>query len=234
MNEKQLQIASVFADMMGQRSDGSKIVTIATPSVNIASVNLVILKALLDLMKEQGVFVTIDRPHQYIEHLLKIHKIEYSKLTFIDMISTFSGDTKRGIPGLEAAQGPFSLSDLLDLIKISSVAKDSQFFELLRLDFLLFDNIASLLIYNSYEQIQNFFSELLSLLKESGSIFVTFIIDPDHHSEVYNHFSTQSNTLLEIKKDMSLVQKMGDGHPGGDDDMPRRDIFGTSPTPRRI
>ena len=43
-------------------------------------VNLILLKFFLEEMNMRGIFITIDRPHQYIEYLLNLHGISQKKL----------------------------------------------------------------------------------------------------------------------------------------------------------
>lgn len=204
MNEKSIQLANRIAEIVGKQSGSAIVDTISAPILNIASINIILLKSLLDVLKRQGIFVTIDRPHQYVEHLLKIHKIDYSNLTFIDVISSYSGDRKRGAPGLAAARGPFSLSDLLDLIRLTKATPQSAYEDLVKLDFLIFDNISSLLVYNSPETVMKFLERLIGLIRDTENIFVAFVVDKEAYPALYQFLSSQSDSLMDIRKDLSM------------------------------
>jgi len=203
LNEKDIQLANALSEIFnGERSSASQIMAINTPTVNISRVNLVLLKSMLDSLDKQGIFITIDRPHQYAEHLLRIHGIDHSKLTFIDMISAIAGDQKTGDKKWVDAKGPFSLMDLLDLIKLSNVGKESPYQDLLRLDFLLFDNIGSLLVYNNYDSIRKFFIMLTELIKRTEGICVIFVIDSNHYKELYDDTCSRSDKCFDISNDL--------------------------------
>jgi len=204
LNEKSVQLSSRLAEIIGKQSGSSIVDTISASSLNIASINIIVLKSMLDILKKQGIFVTIDRPHQYVQHLLKIHKIDYSKLTFIDVISSYSGDRKKGVPGLAIPRGPFSLSDLIDLIRLTKATPQAEYLDLVKLDFLIFDNICSLLIYNTPESVMKFLDRLIGLIRETEGISIVFVVDREEHPALYEFLSSHSDLLMDIRKDLSM------------------------------
>ena len=54
-------------------------------------VNICLLKFFLHEMKQKGIFITIDRPHQYTASLLTLHGISQDNLVYIDAVSRISG-----------------------------------------------------------------------------------------------------------------------------------------------
>lgn len=207
MNEKEIKLAGKLSVLINSsQGSASRIASISAPTVNLARVNISMLKAMLDVLHKQGIFVTIDRPHQYAEHLLRIHGIDYSRLTFIDMISAYSGDRKTGIKEWANTYAPFSPGDLLDLVKISNLTRESLSVDLLRLDFVLFDNIGSLLVYNSANSVKKFMGQLIDQVKHTQGIFVAFVIDPKNYTELFDEVCARSDICIDVSPDMSQME----------------------------
>ena len=206
MNDKDIQLAQRLSNLIkSDHRPASLTASISAPTVNIARINISLLKAMLDLLHKQGIFVTIDRPHQYAEHLLRIHNIDFSKLTFIDMISAYAGDRKVGFKEWTNSHGPFSLGDILDLIKLSNAAKESLYVDLLQIDFILFDNIGSLLVYNRADSVKRFLGQLMEQVKKTSGIFVAFVIDPRNYADLFDDVNSRSDICIEIGQDMSIL-----------------------------
>lgn len=234
MNVRHIQLAERLSKILDAQGEKIRVVTISTPSVNIAIVNLLLLKAWLEYLEKQGVFVTIDRPHQYIEHLLKMHEIDYSKLAFIDMASSFGGDIKDQESDSATMCGPFSPMDLLDLIRITGLETPPSYLDLLRFDFILLDNINSLMMYNSHDLIKKFLQSLLKLIREADKIFIAFVMDPRLDKRLFDDLSKQSDTCLDIDKNMDIVIPQVKMNVIEDKDFRHSNLLEDIPIPRRI
>lgn len=234
MNVRHIQLAERLSKILDAQGENIRVATISTPSVNIATVNLLILKAWLEYLEKQGVFITIDRPHQYIEHLLKMHEIDYSKLAFIDMASSFGGDIKGQKSDSATVCGPFSPMDLLDLIRITGLETPPLYLDLLRFDFILLDNINSLMIYNSSSSIRRFIQILLKLIKEADKIFIAFVMDPQLDRRLFDDLSKQSDICLDIDKNMDMVSPQVKMNVIEDKDFRHSNLLEDIPIPRRI
>ena len=234
MNVRHIQLAERLSKILDAQGENIRVATISTPSVNIAIVNLILLKVWLEHLQKQGVFITIDRPHQYTEHLLKIHKIDYSKLAFIDMASSFSGDMKGQKSDSATVCGPFSPMDLLDLIRITGREIPPLYLDQLRFDFILLDNINSLMIYNSSSSIRKFVQILLKLIREADKMFIAFVIDPRLDRKPFDDLSKQSDICLDIDKNMDIVSPQVKMNVIEDKDFRHTNLLEDIPIPRRI
>ncbi len=76
--------------------ESASVYLVHTKYTNLVRVNLVLLKAFLDEKHKRGLMITIDRPHQYVSHLMQLHGVDQTNLTFIDAISMHAADTKGG------------------------------------------------------------------------------------------------------------------------------------------
>lgn len=203
MNERDLQLARVMGSEIDTSGDGS-IYLLATKYTNIVRLNLVLLKFFLDEQHKRGIMITIDRPHQYISHLLVLHGVSHSNLSFIDAISVHSSDTKGGstVSGLEG--GPFQIETLPAWL-LQSQTNDS---ELVKTDFIIMDNVASLLTYNTMLNVMKFIQEYVRVIGELNGKRITtaFVIDKDLQPELYEFISNVSKKCVDIGPDMVLKQ----------------------------
>ena len=85
-------INSLMAVLYSPEAVNNKKVLVVSKYTERTRVNLILLKFFLEEMKMRGIFITIDRPHQYIEYLLKLHGISQDKLLYIDVVSQLSGE----------------------------------------------------------------------------------------------------------------------------------------------
>jgi hypothetical protein len=92
VNERDLQLAHAVSSMIESDSCDAMFL-VQTKYTNLVRVNLVILKALLDDQRKSGLMITIDRPHQYLSHLMQLHQVDQKNLAFLDVISSHSSDS---------------------------------------------------------------------------------------------------------------------------------------------
>ena len=93
MNEKDLML---YEQIKGELGDPplSGPVVIDVKTTQFVRLELVLLKALIGDGRP-GLFISVDRPHQYMVHLLTMHQIEHCNITFVDAVSRFSADRKQ-------------------------------------------------------------------------------------------------------------------------------------------
>lgn len=221
MNERDLRLAKELSDRI-ETGDGPSTFIFTARYTNLVRTNLVVLKVFLDEKRNRGLMVTIDRPHQYISHLLQLHGIDPSGLEFIDAISGHSSDTKDGTPSPSFKSGPFRIEELPEFIVADRSGEDGVTVGLKQAQFILLDNISTLLTYNSMENVKEFFERYKSALRESGASSVTTLIvmDRNLHAELFSFLSGHADRIVEITQDMELGALLSGGRnppgPSGD------------------
>lgn len=193
--------------------EGSSIYLLHVKYTNLVRVNLVLLKALLEDKKRRGLMITIDRPHQYLSHLMQLHGVDQTNLVFVDAISVHSADTKGGEVAPEFQIGPFHIEALPDFLMKHEDGGSSFQIDMSKIDFVIIDNVSTLLTYNSMESIKRFFQRYVDVLKsvKSRGIQTALVMDRDQHTELYEFISNLSRKSIELGQDMLIkgVRVMG-------------------------
>ncbi len=207
MNEKDLQLVHAVGTVIEVDADAS-IYVLHAKYTNLVRVNLVLLKAFLEEKRKRGMMITIDRPHQYVSHLMQLHGVDQTNLTFIDAISTHSADTKGGAVAPEFQRGPFHIETLPDFLMRpdngAGLAVD-----LSKMDFVIIDNVSTLLTYNSMESIRRFFVRYLEVLRAiSGQgIQTALVMDRDQYPQLFDFVASLARKSIDLGPDM-LVKKI--------------------------
>ncbi|MCJ7488522.1 MAG: hypothetical protein MUO87_00025 [Thermoplasmata archaeon] len=221
MNERDLKLAEEVGSHI-QPNGSPAVYILTTKYTNLVRTNLVLLKAFLDMKTTRGMMITIDRPHQYISHLLQLHGIDQARLVFIDAISNHASDTKAA-PNAEAFQsGPFYIETLPDFI-ISCDGRDPESkVDMSNTEFILMDNVSTLLTYNSMENVKTFFSRYVGVLKErsSASLATLIVMDRDLHADLYSFISPFARKIIEISTDMKVGNVVEPKYPTGQQSRP--------------
>lgn len=212
MNEKDLELVHAVSSVL-TGEEGSSIYLLHVKYTNLVRVNLVLLKALLEDKKRRGLMITIDRPHQYLSHLMQLHGVDQTNLVFVDAISVHSADTKGGEVAPEFQIGPFHIEALPDFLMKHEDGGSSFQIDMSKIDFVIIDNVSTLLTYNSMESIKRFFQRYVDVLKsvKSRGIQTALVMDRDQHTELYEFISNLSRKSIELGQDMLIkgVRVMG-------------------------
>ncbi|MGD0056860.1 MAG: hypothetical protein ABSB83_03265 [Methanomassiliicoccales archaeon] len=172
-------------------------------STQFMKIHLVLLSGLLEEKGMRGIFISVDRPHQYIVHLSRMHKINIGGLTFIDVISRYSGDTKieQGQIGLLA--GPFNINDLPSALAtwVRSVGWDT--LDQCKGEFVIIDNPASLVPYNNFLKVEFLLSNLMGIFGERKNILVPLIIDGEKSAHLYEAMKPLCVGEVDVEKLMA-------------------------------
>jgi hypothetical protein len=212
LNEKDLELVHAVSSVL-TGEDGSSIYLLHVKYTNLVRVNLVLLKAFLEDKKRRGLMITIDRPHQYLSHLMQLHGVDQTNLVFVDAISLHSADTKGGEVAPEFQMGPFHIEALPDFLLKHEDDGSSFQIDMSKIDFVIIDNVSTLLTYNSMESIKRFFQKYVDVLKsvKSRGIQTALVMDRDQHTELYEFISSLSRKSIELGQDMLVkgVRVMG-------------------------
>jgi len=222
MNIDDMQLVKNMASWIGDLNGGNKVLILARYE-HIAKTNVILLKALLEGLKKNGIFVSIDRPHKYMEHLLRMHKVDYSELAFLDTIAAYSadqfniGNTTNNVKILDS---PFQIHLLPEMFSLNSITGDGMEsrIDVSYVDFILIDNIASMLNYNDFAMVETFLENYLNSLPLANNILIPVVLDSRTHESLYN----VAKRLVDYE---IVVDGMGQDKTGFDNEGKKRSLL---------
>jgi len=210
LNEKDIQLARAIESEIPFESE-SFIVLLTTKYTNLVRVNLVVLKAFLDDKRKRGVIITIDRPYQYISHLLQLHGIDQANLTYVDVISSHASDSKGGAVTGRFQHSPFHIESLPDLLFSEESSEGPNSIDISCVEFVVIDNISTALTYNTMDSLKGCFSRYTELTRrhKSGPIITILVMDRELHSELFKVISEVSKITIDIGPDLTVRRFSG-------------------------
>jgi hypothetical protein len=189
MNDKDVQqMKSILEAFDGAGLKGA--VLLDVPSTQFVKVNLMLLRGLSMERGMTGMFISVDRPHQYMVHLLTMHQIKAEKLIFIDAISRFSADCKVAPANVGFVDGPFHVDRLPEAIGEWGKSNNGCSVTLSDCGFAIIDNLSALLTYNSYNSVENFLKNFVNVLEVAGNIRIPLMIDSEKYGLLYETAKT--------------------------------------------
>jgi len=148
-------------------------------------VHLLLLRGLLEEKGMRGLFISVDRPHQYVVHLARMHKINIGGLTFIDVICRYSGDRKNEQGNIGLLAGPFNINNLPAAIATWAKSVGSDLLDPQKGGFVIIDNPAALAPYNNCEKVELLLSGLHEMFGGDKNVIVPFITDKEKSENLY-------------------------------------------------
>jgi hypothetical protein len=185
MNEKDLRLLAYLKEIIGDPATPGPIL-LDVKSTQFVRINLLLLKALSHDTQIPGIFIAIDRPHQYMVHLLTMHQIDPKGLIFVDAISRFSADTKKASAKVGFLQGPSNIDELPNLMKNWIKNGNGNSIDINTCTFAMIDNLAALLTYNSYSSVELFLRNFVSVLTDRGKMVIPFVVDKERNCVLYD------------------------------------------------
>jgi hypothetical protein len=217
MNEKDLsQMRCMMSGLEECKFQGP--VLIDCPSTQFVRANLMLLRGLSADHGMPGIFISVDRPHQYMVHLLTMHQIKAEQITFIDAISRFSADFKIAPATVGFVDTPFHVDRLPQAIEKWSVGGNGHTPHLNNFDFAMIDNLAALLTYNSYSSVELFLRNFVTVLTEQKKVLIPLVIDSEKSGLLYDtakglcqsEVKLQDNSFAVSASDESRIKRISD------------------------
>ena len=212
MNEKDIKLTARLKESVGDPAFTGPIL-LDVKSTQFVRVNMLLLKALSNENGRSGMFISVDRPHQYMVHLLTMHQINVHGLIFVDAISQFSADCKVAQANVSFVDGPFHIDDLPGAIKEWTLRTSGNSIDLKGCAFAMIDNLAALLTYNSFSAVESFLNDFVNVLSMNGRMAIPLVVDKERNQALYE----MAKSLC--KKEVN-INEMSTGIP--DADMERR------------
>ena len=178
-------------------------------------VNLVLLKFFLTEMNMRGIFITIDRPHQYIEYLLKLHGISQDKLLYIDVVSRLSGEIYlNDNSNVFFMDGPYEVGFLEKVMDgccepepvINGISKN--YVNLKEMDFILVDDIAALSKYLDDDGIKQFIDSYMISIRRLATVIAPLVLDINKNKEMYKLLKQNCESIIFINLMKSMVKEV--------------------------
>jgi len=195
----------IMRQMEKKLDDESNLIFVSTNLIQLARTNLILLNLLLHQMNLKGIFISVDRPHQYMVHLLNLQHIPQQNLIYIDLISNVSGQVFDGDENdinSKIIDGPFEISKFPNMVFKGYDMKGMISLDLIDIkkqDFVLIDNIATLTNYNSIKEIEGFVKEIIDIIKSADKIVCGVTIDTEKYNHIFELIKIFSNNIIEVK-----------------------------------
>jgi len=212
MNEKDVRLMNSIMSGLGDTTQGGAVL-LDVKSTQFVRVSLVLLRGLSEELQMPGIFISVDRPYQYMVHLLRMHQINPAKLTFIDVISRFSGDRKEGNANVGFVDGPFHVNSLPEALRQWSATIDNGVVNLKNCRFVLIDNLTSLLTYNNYSHVELFLRDFVEMLKSNANVLAPLMIDQERSPLLYETAKSLCTKEIVMKEEMRQVPTAASGKP---------------------
>lgn len=189
MNIEDIQLMKDIISQLGDLNHGHRVL-FSVRYERIAKTNLILLRALLEELNKKGILITIDRPHQYMEHLLRMHRINYNNLLFIDTIARFSGNKlsdNLDVGNVRIMDSPFQIDLLPGLFSLNQGDLDGveDKIDITGVDFILIDNVATILNYNDPNMVERFLENYMAKFSNLNNIFISLTLDRVTHNSLY-------------------------------------------------
>ena len=198
------EIGEIINAMNNNKENKLMMITKAT---NRTMVNILLLHHFLNKEGASGVFITFDRPHQYIKKILEIQGIDHSNLTFIDAISMISGETVvQGDSSILFMNGPYRIPLFHDLVaRCYSNDRHKKQIDLKEMSFIMIDDISALSLYNKDDTVRKFIRDFLSHIDPLDAFIVSFALDDNYNKELYTFIKEYCDTEVFINPDENVI-----------------------------
>lgn len=169
----------------------------------LVQVNILLLSNLLRATSRKVMFISIDRPHKYIELLLTKKKVPLENVVFVDIATRADGGKLGDVKNMLGVGGFFWLklmANTFDNVYLAkSVKCESIDFE--DFDYIVIDNIAVLPVYNSEAAIMEFFKEFDDILRNHPRLRSALVTPREMHAKMFHLVSTFSEDILDIREE---------------------------------
>ncbi|MGD1060769.1 MAG: hypothetical protein ABR879_04865 [Methanomassiliicoccales archaeon] len=213
MNERDSVLTTDMLRSIGENGLAGPVL-IDAPYTQFVRVNLMLLKGLSQDTRLPGVFVSVDRPHQYIVHLLSMHQIKAESLVFVDAISRFSADSKVAEANVGFFDGPFHIDRLTTALPKMKWPNNGSSLMLDSVRFALIDNLSALLTYNSFSSVELFLRTFVKVFEPKGNVLIPLIIDSERSRPLYEVAKTICGKGVSLRGLATMPQPSVNGNQG--------------------
>ncbi|MEM2869101.1 MAG: hypothetical protein QW379_01580 [Thermoplasmata archaeon] len=179
-------LEEILAGHLSHSRPGSRLL-LTCPYTRILKVDMAVLRVLLGRRRERGIYVSIDRPHSFVQTALRKMGVPLDGLIFIDAVSKLTGMRAEGSMVRFLSSG-YSLPLLDDLFSRAYLPEGIQmhFVRLEDLSFVLLDNIVVMLQYTTLEKVRRTVTLLGEAVKKFTDMRALITLDPSVSPELYS------------------------------------------------
>jgi hypothetical protein len=132
-------------------------------------------------VKDRGIIITIDRPHQYLMQALKGQNVPVNQLVVLDVIARFSADISEESQVCSLTDGPFNIDRAPEALRTMSIVEQGCKIDINSCSFILVDNLGALLPYNSLSMVETFVKGLAALTRLGSQRRLVLMADGEKH-----------------------------------------------------
>jgi hypothetical protein len=191
MTKKNLMILNRIRQEVNS-SNSRFLFVVRTPQ--IARINLTVLRILMADRKERGIYISIDKPDKHVKQILERHNISHEG-SYVDTGVHAEHAPEAISAPMEAANKilvvsgifcPTLFLDSIDATMASSPeAKARIVGELKTMNFIMVDNVSTMIAYNSNAKIHEFFVRFDAFLKQFPNIRAFLSTDKNLPTDIY-------------------------------------------------
>ncbi len=180
-----------------KETGNSSTVLIDTYTTMVAKTNFFLLKGLLDFEKSKGFFVALDRPYQNMDYLLKNHGIDREKIWYIDTVPRLPREKKGSEKNVDFVDKTFEIENLMEVFESG---KDRDGFGTLDdVDFILIDNLSSMLSYNSLDKVEQLVGTFREMINIHDHLLGCIVMDTEAQKELYDVVKKHVNKVIDVR-----------------------------------
>lgn len=186
-----------------------------TDRIYLAKTNLIAIKSLLSERGPNGIFLAMNRPYHYMAHLLRIHKIDYEEMTFIDAVTQISGERRMEWKQTTFMNSPFQISSIFEDFKIVGKNLDgsTSIVNIIEGDWVVVDDVSSIFHYNQLGAGRSFLKDFLDAIESNPKAFTAFAVDRETQRDLYEFLADNCDRMvdmgnaafMEVPKDIEVI-----------------------------
>jgi len=137
---------------------------------------------------------------------MQLHQVDQKNLAFLDVISSHSSDSKGEASSKSFHGGPFHIETLPDFLFSGNAESRDLGIDISRIQFIVIDNVSTLLTYNTMESIMMFFERYGELVKSSGHhpLLSVIAVDNSLHQPLNDLIQPMCKKIIDVGMDMSI------------------------------
>jgi hypothetical protein len=169
------------------------IVLCIVPSNQYQDINFFLVDHWVKTSKSYGVYVSLNKPYNYLKTCLEKKKVNEKKLFFVDCVT-------RSTPEVDNCVFLHTQQSLMNLsISISRVFKQN------KPDFLIMDSLNTLVLYNGTGPALRFAHFLITRLREKKISGVLLAVAEEENSKVINELSQMCDNVIDLSKSTTFI-----------------------------
>lgn len=200
MNESDLKLVERIVEELDDIDNRGSVV-FDTTFTQIAKTNLLLLKGLMDKKEEKGLFVVLDRPHQYMSYLLHMHDVRQENIWYIDTVTKMADGVQKDEENVNFLEDQFHVGDFFNVFESEiTTGLEGRFSSMENIDFMILDNISTMLNYNRIEEVEKFIKNGADFISEHPHLMGGVTVDSESNPELYEVMTKNFDFIIDVEK----------------------------------